>query len=91
VCAQTAALTRDFGGVDARFIAVRAAHGLLGGILSAAALYVIPLPLTAMRTFSQAIVETCSVSAAGSLCMLLMSGMFLLVGRKKVTQIAKKG
>lgn len=90
VHAQIAALTRGFNGVDSRFTAARAVHCLLGGVLSAALLRVIPLPLTVFRTFSQAVVETFSVSAVTSLSMLLMSAMFLLVGRKKVTQIAKK-
>lgn len=87
---QIAALTRSFSGVDGYFTAARAAHCFLGGVLSAVLFHIIPLPLTVFRTFSQAVVETFSVSAATSLCMLLMSGMFLLVGRKKVTQIVKK-
>ena len=91
VHAQVAALTRRFSGVDGYFVAARILHGVLGGVLSAVLLYAIPLPLDVFRTFSQAVVESFSVSAATSLCMLLMSGMFLLVGRKKVTRIAKKG
>lgn len=91
VHAQVAALTRAFNGVDGQFFLARAAHGLLGGVLSVALLRIIPLPLTVFRNFSQAMVEAFSVSAATSLCMLLMSAMFLVVGRKKVTQIVKKG